>query len=138
MNSSRPYLVRAIYDWIVDNELTPYLLVDAEQDSVYVPRQYISNGKIILNIAPAAVQELDLGNEQVSFRARFNGQSMDVSFPVAAALAIYAKENGRGMVFSESDENPEPPDDGGDGDKKSKVVPARKKEGKQPKLRVVK
>ena len=109
MTPSRPYLVRAIYEWIVDNELTPYVLVDAENDASHVPRQYVENGKIVLNLGPAAVNDLEMANDYIAFNARFGGKAMNVSFPVSAALAIYAKENGQGMVFNESDgENPPP------------------------------
>lgn len=110
MTSSRPYLLRAIYAWIVDNGMTPYLLVNAEHEGVQAPVQYVNNGKIILNVAPGAVQGLDMGGVDVSFSARFSGQPMRVSFPMSAALAIYARENGRGMVFNEDDETtpPEP------------------------------
>ncbi len=118
MISSRPYLIRAIYDWIVDSNLTPYLLVNAEEENVTVPQQYIQDGKIILNISPSAVRELELGNDWLMFSARFAGQSMEVSFPPKAVLAIYAKENGRGMVFSDDDEpdddDPNTLPDGGD------------------------
>lgn len=111
LTPSQPYLLRAIYEWIVDNELTPYLLVDATAQDVAVPRQYIENGKIVLNIAPRAVENLELRNDHVVFDARFAGKPMQVMFPVTAALAIYAKENGQGMVFNEShnDHEPEPP-----------------------------
>lgn len=110
MTSSRPYLLRAVYDWIVDNKLTPYLLVNAEMPDVSVPQEYVNNGKIMLNIAPEAVQGLDMLGEELSFSARFNGKSTYIFVPMAAALAIYAKENGRGMVFSEEDDTtpPEP------------------------------
>lgn len=132
MTSSRPYLLRAIYDWIVDNGLTPYLLVNANMENVLVPTEFVSNGKIILNVAPAAVKDLGIGNNEVHFNARFSGNPMYVSVPMAAAMAIYAKENGRGMVFSDdSDLPPEPPDSsGGDDDGSGK--------SKQPTLRVVK
>ncbi len=135
MNSSRPYLIRAIYDWIVDSGLTPYMLVNAGMANVTVPTQYIEDGKIILNINPQAVRGLELTNEWVMFSARFSGVSMDVSLPPQAVLAIYAKENGRGMVFSEEevDENDtsgsEPPS-GGD-------EPPQPPKGR-PSLRVVK
>jgi stringent starvation protein B len=88
MTSSQPYLIRAIYDWIVDNELTPYVLVNAENDYSQVPRQYVENGKIVLNLGPAAVDNLELGNDYVMFNARFGGKAMEVSFPVSAVLAI--------------------------------------------------
>lgn len=109
MTPSQPYLVRAIYEWIVDNELTPYVLVNAENDAIHVPRQYVENGKIVLNLGPIAVNNLDMANDYITFNARFGGKAMDVSFPVSSVLAIYAKENGQGMVFNESeDENPPP------------------------------
>jgi len=109
MTPSQPYLVRAIYEWIVDNALTPYVLVNAEHDATHVPRQYVENGKIVLNLGPIAVNELDMANDYITFNARFGGKAMDVSFPVSSVLAIYAKENGQGMVFNESEgENPPP------------------------------
>lgn len=117
MTPSQPYLLRAIYDWIVDNQMTPYVLVNAENDDTYIPRDYVENGKIVLNVSPMAVNALELGNEFVAFHARFAGKPMEVSFPVNAVLAIYAKENGQGMVFNEPD-NP-PPDGTPDEDKKS-------------------
>lgn len=110
MNSSRPYLIRAIYDWISESGLTPYLLVNAEAADVTVPSQYIQDGKIILNVSSHAVRNIELTNDWVMFSARFGGVSMEVSVPPSAVLAIYAKENGRGMVFSdEDDQGPEPP-----------------------------
>ena len=103
MTSSRPYLVRAMYQWIADNGMTPHLLVDVTIDGVQVPPEHVQNGKIILNIAPMAVSSLVLGDEEVSFSARFSGQSMGIVIPVEAILAVYAKENGQGMMFSEDD-----------------------------------
>jgi len=127
MTSSRPYLLRAIYEWIVDNNMTPYLLVDATADAVQVPTEHVSNGKIILNISPTAVMGLELGDEAVNFNARFSGKPMYINAPIKAVLAIYSKENGRGMVFSEDDDG-SPPEPGGGAPKKPR----------QPKLRVVK
>jgi stringent starvation protein B len=110
LTPSQPYLLRAIYEWIVDNDLTPYLLVDASNDDVHVPRNFVENGKIVLNIAPRAVNNLTLNNEAVQFNARFSGKPMDVFLPTQAVLAIYAKENGQGMVFNEIDNTqPDPP-----------------------------
>jgi stringent starvation protein B len=109
LTSSQPYLLRAIYEWIVDNELTPYLLVDASNDYVQVPQQYVENGKIVLNIAPRAVNNLELGNDHILFNARFAGRPMEVTLPIASVLAIYAKENGQGMVFNEPGDGGEPP-----------------------------
>ena len=76
MTSSRPYLIRAMYQWIADNGMTPHLLIDAEQDDVIVPAEHIQNGKIILNIAPMAISSLVLGDDEITFSARFSGQSM--------------------------------------------------------------
>jgi stringent starvation protein B len=135
MNSSRPYLLRAIYDWIVDNGLTPYLLVNAGVENVIVPTEYVSNGKIILNVAPAAVNDLNIGNEEVHFSARFSGNPMYVSVPMSAAMAIYAKENGRGMVFTDDDDIPPGPESGGDSDKSGSKP---KGKSKQPRLRIIK
>lgn len=110
MSPSQPYLVRAIYEWIVDNELTPYVLVNTESDATHVPRQYVENGKIVLNLGPVAVNDLDMANDYIAFNARFGGKAMDVSFPVSSVLAIYAKENGQGMVFNEPEGGNPPPD----------------------------
>ena len=114
MTSSRPYLLRAIYEWIVDNGLTPYLLVNANVENVMVPTEYVSNGKIILNVAPAAVNDLEIENDEVHFNARFSGNPMYVCVPMSATMAIYAKENGRGMVFREEEPENEPPPGPGD------------------------
>jgi len=112
MTSNRPYLIRAIHEWLIDNECTPHLLVDAEAQGVEVPRQHVKDGKIVLNLGPNAVEGLRIGNEEVSFQARFGGVSQLVSIPVRAVLAIYARENGRGMMFSEDESGPEPDDSG--------------------------
>ncbi len=103
MNSSRPYLLKAIYDWLNDNQLTPYLLVDAEYDDVIVPTEYIQDGKIILNISYSAIEMLDIQQESITFSARFSGKPMQIYVPMQAALALYAMENGKGMVFPEED-----------------------------------
>jgi stringent starvation protein B len=104
----KPYLVRAIYDWIVDNALTPFLLVDATRSDVVVPRQYVKDGRIVLNLNPQAVVGLSLGNDNIAFSARFGGTPTQVAVPLSAVLALYAKETGKGMVF-DSDEDPETP-----------------------------
>ncbi len=109
MLSSRPYLIRAMYEWIVDSELTPYVLVDATLDDVIIPREFVDDGKILLNISSGATQNLNLGDEYVLFNARFHGKSMEVSFPVDAVMSVYAKENGRGMMFKNDDEDTDPP-----------------------------
>ncbi len=110
MTPSKPYLIRAIHEWIVDNDLTPHILVNAMVPDIVVPEKYIENGRIILNINGSAVRGLELGNEWVQFDARFDGQSMTVSVPVGAVLAIYARENGQGMVLEEEEDDlPTPP-----------------------------
>lgn len=129
MTPSRPYLIRALYEWIMDNGLTPYVLVDAEAEQVVVPRQFVEGGKIVLNITPSAVQNLELGNGFVEMDARFSGAPMHVCVPVMAVLAIYARENGKGMVFAEED-------GGGDGPPPDKTPD--EDTAKRPSLRVVK
>jgi stringent starvation protein B len=109
MNSSRPYLIRAINEWILDNALTPYLLVNAEAAGVEVPQRYVDNGKIVLNINPQAIDGLQILNDRIEFNARFGGNPMQVLIPIGAVLAIYAQENGRGMMFNEDEETPPPP-----------------------------
>lgn len=99
MLSSRPYLARGLYEWLLDNELTPYIVVDAEREDVRVPQQFIQNGQIVLNIAPTAVRELNMANDVLRFDARFGGHPMQVCVPFNALIALYAKENGVGMVF---------------------------------------
>lgn len=103
MTSRRPYLLRAMNEWILDNGNTPHLLVDALAEGVEVPNQYIKEGKIVLNISPNAVRDLELGNELVLFNARFSGRVFNIRIPVRNVLAVYAKENGMGLVFPEED-----------------------------------
>ncbi|BCG62788.1 MAG: stringent starvation protein B [Methyloprofundus sp.] len=112
MTPLKPYLIRSIYDWIIDNNLTPHLLVDATHPHAALPEEYIEDDKIVLNVHPEAINELSLGNTTVEFNARFNGQPMHIIAPVPAIMAIYARENGKGMVFDqeEGDDIP-PPDD---------------------------
>jgi stringent starvation protein B len=110
MTSNRPYLLRALYEWIAVNAMTPHILVEADAEGVDVPDQAVQKGKVILNIDNAAVRELDLGNEWLTFKARFTGNEHQVSVPIEAVLAIYAKENGQGMMFSQDDETVPPTD----------------------------
>ena len=138
MTSHRPYLLRALYEWIADNGMTAHLLVDATQPGVRVPAHTVKDGKVVLNIATRAVAHLDLGNEAVAFTARFGGVSHPVSVPVSAVLAIYARETGQGMALPEDsgptdagDEPPMPPSDPAGGDE-----PAPPKRGGH--LRIVK
>lgn len=132
MTSSRPYLLRGLYEWILENECTPYIVVNAWLDGVMVPQEYVKDGQIILNISPAAVHELQMSNEAVQFNGRFAGIPTPVHVPVAAVMGIYARENGQGMVFETEAPTPEPPPTAPvDGDKKSGLA-------KKPSLRVVK
>lgn len=122
MNSSRPYLVRALYEWIVDNDCTPHLLVNAEFPGVRVPPGYANDGQIVLNVSPSAVRNLHMDNEAVSFEGRCGGTAHSLYIPSGAMLAIYARENGQGMVFEleppvdDDEEGPEPDGDGPSGD----------------------
>ena len=128
MTSNRPYLLRAMYDWISDNGLTPYILVDAAAPGVQVPRSAIKDGRVVLNVAARAVTQLDLGKDHVRFTARFSGVSQIVEVPMAGLLAIYAHENGQGMMFpAENQPTPTP------GPTAAEVAPK-----KGPHLRVVK
>lgn len=112
MTSNRPYLIRAMYEWIGDNGLTPYLLVDADSPGVQVPSAAIRDGKVVLNVAARAVSQLEMGNQSIHFLARFGGVSQLVEFPVSAVQAIYAQETGQGMMMppeSADGEGVEPP-----------------------------
>ena len=131
VTSSRPYLIRALYEWLVDNQLTPYLLVDALRDDVMVPEAYVEDGRIVLNVSPTAVRDLQLGNEAISFSARFGGQAQEIFVPPEAVLGVYARENGQGMLFPE-EESPQGPDDGPD------APPEPPASGGRPSLKVVK
>lgn len=130
MTSSRPYILRAIHQWIVDNGMTPHLLVNSGFPGTRVPEQYIENGKIILNISTRAVSDFHQDNDWVMFQARFGGRSQEIVIPVAAVLAIYAKENGKGMVFGQ--------DDNGGGDAPPPQPPAGTPKPGKPRLQVVK
>ena len=105
MTSSKPYLVRALYEWILDNDNTPYILVDTSSDQVLIPKGIASDGKVVLNLAPAAIQNLEMTNDFVSFSARFNGVGEQIFVPVTSLLAIYARENGEGMMFQGEEDN---------------------------------
>jgi stringent starvation protein B len=101
--SRRPYLLRAMHEWISDSQHTPHVVVDAGVAGVEVPRQYVRDGKIVLNVSWAATAHLELGNEELSFSGRFGGSTMHVRVPMAAILAIYARETGQGMIFTDED-----------------------------------
>ena len=130
--SRRPYLIRAIYDWALDNGYTPYLLVAADQPGVSVPMAFVKDNRIALDVGGMAVRDLNIDADPIFFSARFGGRSHEIVVPSAAVLAIYARENGEGIVFGEPEaaaegeqaitpERPEPPKPGG-----------------RPKLRVIK
>jgi len=125
--STRPYLIRAIYEWCADSGLTPYLAVRVNEQTS-VPRSHVKDGEIILNISGDAVRNLQLGNEMITCTGRFGGVPFDLLVPVAAAIGIFAKETGQGLVFQDSNLPPYP--DGGDSETKP---PAPK-----PKLKIVK
>ncbi len=127
MTPLKPYLIRSIYEWIIDNSLTPHLLVNAEESETVLPERFIEDGRIVLNIRPEAIQGLILGNEQIEFNARFSGEPLHVVAPIRSILAIYAKENGKGMVFDQEDDDGMPP-----------PTPPEDKPNNKPKLRVVK
>lgn len=134
MTSSRPYLIRAIHDWILDNDLTPHLVVNADTEGVRVPLEYVKDNQISLNIAAAAVHGLSMDNDWIMFDARFGGKPLQVSVPTGAVLAIFAKENGAGMSFAEDEQQDDPPPEpDGRGKKKTE-----KKIKAQPALRIVK
>ena len=114
MTPSRPYIMRALYEWIVDNDCTPYVLVDATVADVLVPQQFVKDGQIVLNISPGAVMDLNIGNDAMAFNGRFGGVATDIYVPIAAVVGIYARENGQGMVFEPEEATPppeEPPPD---------------------------
>ena len=100
MTSSRPYLLRALLEWIVDNDCTPHIVVEASMEGVRVPEEHVKDGQIVLNISPSAIQQFELTNEYVAFSARFQGQPREVYVPIAAVAAIFARENGNGMAFT--------------------------------------
>ncbi|MEO7323841.1 MAG: ClpXP protease specificity-enhancing factor [Dokdonella sp.] len=128
MTSNRPYLLRALYEWISDNDLTPHLLVDATADGVRVPPGAAKDGRVVLNIASRAVTQFEVSNDCVRFLARFGGVSQSIYVPMAAVLAVYAQENGQGMMFSaDSAPTDSPP-----------TAPQPDEAPKRPHLRVIK
>jgi len=133
MTSHRPYMIRALNDWSLENNCTPYILVNAYAREVHVPQNYVKDGQIVLNISPVAVQGLVITNEGIEFNGRFGGIPTRVYVPTHAVLGIYAKENGQGMIFDTDDPIPEPP---GPGPKKS--VESSESKATRPALRIVK
>lgn len=105
--SKRPYLIRAMHEWMADNGHTPHIVIDASVDGVLVPREHVKDGKIILNISSTAAHSLKIANDAVSFRARFSGTPFDVWVPMKSVMGIYARETGQGMIFSHDAETQE-------------------------------
>lgn len=138
--SRRPYLLRAMLDWIVDCGWTPHLIVDATLDAVEVPRQFVKEGRIVLNISASATQNFSIGAEAVEFNARFSGVSHRIRVPCDAVLGIYARETGQGMVFTDEPQSPPPEDTvAGGGEKPAAPAGAPEKPAKKrPSLKIVK
>lgn len=134
--SRKPYLIRAMYEWMADAGYTPFILVDAEQPGVDVPEQFVQEGRIVFNIGASATQGLLLGNERIEFSARFSGQPRRVVVPIAAVLAIYARETAEGMMFTPEDEQaagPAPEAGPGEGGERKP-----RPRGGKPNLKVIK
>ena len=125
----RPFLLRAMHEWITECGHTPHVIVDAGHEGAEVPRAYVKDGKIVLNLSESATQRLRLGNDAVEFDARFAGVVHHVRFPVSAVLGVYARETGEGMVFSEQDLGPDPP---------KRPTAAEEGSARRPQLKVVK
>ncbi len=142
MTTHRPYLVRALNEWILDNECTPYILVNAFEKGVEVPQNFVKDGQIVLNISPIAVQGLMITNQGIEFNGRFGGIPTRVYVPTAAVLGIYAKENGQGMIFDRDEPMPEPPEPiAGLAIAKTDTAadkPEKAKRSSKPSLRIVK
>jgi stringent starvation protein B len=133
LKSRRPYLLRAMHEWISDSGCTPHVVVDAGVTGVEVPRQFVQDGKIVLNLSWSATAQLTLGNDELSFSGRFGGAAMSVRVPVEAVLAIYARETGQGMIFTDDDAPPpggEPPE--------QPAKPETRSPATRPRLKVVK
>lgn len=126
--STRPYLIRAIHEWCMDSGLTPYLAVRVDEQTE-VPRAYVKEGEIVLNLGAEAVRNLEMGNEFITCSGRFGGKPFDLIIPVVAVIGIFAKENGQGLVFQSGDPQPPSPEGGGE---ETKPKP------KRPQLTIVK
>jgi stringent starvation protein B len=139
MTSNRPYLIRAIYDWIIDNGMTPHLMVDAEHPSAVVPMEFAEDGRIVLNVAPQAVHGFHIGNDLIRFSARFGGQPFAVELAPQAVLGLFARENGQGMLFPEEEAVEEAMDDArSDADGSDSGAGGDHKKPSRPNLRVIK
>ena len=134
----RPYLLRAMHEWMSDSGFTPHVIVDAGRPGVEVPKAYIKDGKIVLNLSWSATQHLALGNDWIEFDARFGGAAQHVRVPVGAVLGVYARETGEGMVFSDGENEPPPPQEAPTGAAASGEGAGKPGQKKRPKLEVVK
>jgi len=132
MTSNRPYILRALNEWLLDNDETPHLIVSSLNNEQVLPLQFIENDQIILNISPSAVMNLHMENDWISFNARFAGQPMDVLIAVTSVLGIYARESGQGMFFSPEDGVSE------EGDAVVEKVDESNEKPKKPFLKIVK
>lgn len=139
MTPSRPYLLRALYNWILDNDMTPHVVVDASYKGVVVPREHVEAGQIILSVAPQSVYQMEMNNDYIAFAARFSGVSRDIYLPIMSVTAIYAEENRKGMVFAdEFYENEGNEDTNADSDPTSSKTDVKSKNTKdRPKLKIV-
>ena len=135
MNSSKPYILRALHEWISENNCTPLVLVSSKHEDVQIPSGIDEDGKVVLNVSYGATQNLEIANEGILFDARFSGKSQNLYIPVESILAIYARENGQGMMFGDQDKIPEPPDNK---DQKPKVQKGKNAESSKSFLKVVK
>ena len=138
MTSTRPYLLRAMHEWMLDNDLTPQLVVDARSDDAHIPRQYVKDDRIVLNVSPSAVRHLSIGNDRVEFMARFAGTPFQVSVAPGHVLAIIARENGAGMSFPDEDAQAGTLDPHSDMEPDPDGAPRPPTPGKRPSLKVVK
>ena len=139
MHSNRPYLLKAFFDWIVDNQCTPYVIVDANYIGVEVPQEFVNDGQIVLNIAPRAVTNFEMNNEAVYFSTRFGGMPVDLYLPLFSITEIYAQENGKGMMFEPDEtEEPPPPLKSSKSNQQSNIDDQKASAKPKPALRVVK
>lgn len=128
---TRPYMVRALYQWIEDNEFTPYLMVDATAENVQVPTEHVQDGRIVLNIASRATGNMSMENDYINFSARFGGVSQEIWVPLTAVMGIYAKENSQGMFFDSKEyDNYEPEEETTTAKKSSSATPKPKRDNK--------
>lgn len=139
LTPTRPYMIRAIFEWLEDNQLTPYLMVDTSQPHVSVPQEYVQDGRIVLNIASRATGGLEIDNEYIHFNARFGGVSREIWVPMQAVMGIYAKENSQGMFFDPAEYEHYVADNANDNSSNSKKpqTPNRPKRENKAGLRIL-